>query len=292
MDSSSPSTRRYAAPTCGWVRTYPRSTARMRGSYRWLGPFWSTSREPCAWPLSTLTSHAALTHPSSSRGSRNSRAKRLSYSTIGKRITHERLSSESTSQHPILYSLRRDLKHRAENKEREGALCMELRGERLVLTSVTIEEAPVLLPAFNGDEQFNQWSGHASGLTQEQVQADMLGTLNQPSGAVWRLADQNGALVGVAKTALLPSPDTGWIDLLVIRRAFQGRGYGAEAATLLETHLFSSPGIRQIALAVLVENTPAMAFWEKRGYVRRGRYLDNEGDDVYAYVLPRPPSTA
>jgi RimJ/RimL family protein N-acetyltransferase len=169
---------------------------------------------------------------------------------------------------------------------------MELRGERLVLTSVTLEEAPVLLPAFNGDEQFNPWSGHASGLTLEQVQADMLGTLNQPGGVVWRLADQREVLVGVAKTALLPSPDTAWIDLLVIRRAFQGRGYGSEAATLLETHLFSSAGIRQITLAVLVQNTPAMAFWEKRGYVRGGRYLDNEGDDVYTYVLPRPPSTA
>ena len=169
---------------------------------------------------------------------------------------------------------------------------MELRGEHVVLTSVTIEEAPVLLPAFNGDEQFNQWSEHASGLTLAQVQADMLGTFNQPGGVVWRLADQTGALAGIAKTALLPSPDTAWIDLLVIRRAFQGRGYGSEAATLLETHLFSSPEIRQIALAVLVQNTPAMAFWEKRGYVRGGRYLDNEGDDVYTYVLPRPSSTA
>ena len=35
-----------------------------------------------------------------------------------------------------------------------------------------------------------------------------------------------------------------------------------------------------------------MAFWEKRGYVRGGRYLDHEGDDVYAYLLPRPPSPA
>jgi RimJ/RimL family protein N-acetyltransferase len=165
---------------------------------------------------------------------------------------------------------------------------MEVRGERLVLTSVTIEEAPVLLPAFNGDEQFNRWSGHASGLTLEQVQADVLGTLNQSGGVVWRIVDQTGAPVGVAKTALLPSPGTAWIDLLVIRRAFQGRGYGSEAASLLETHLFSSPGIRQIALAVLVENTPAMAFWEKRGYVRGGRYLDHEGDDVYAYVLSHP----
>jgi RimJ/RimL family protein N-acetyltransferase len=165
---------------------------------------------------------------------------------------------------------------------------MKLYGEHLVLTSATIEEAPVLLPAFNGDEQFNQWSGHPSALTLVQVHADMLGTLNQPGGVVWRLVNRTEALVGVAKTALLPSPDTAWIDLLIIRRAFQGRGYGSEAAILLEAHLFSSAQIRQIGLAVLIQNTPAMAFWEKRGYVRGVCYLDNEGDDVYAYLLPRP----
>jgi RimJ/RimL family protein N-acetyltransferase len=168
---------------------------------------------------------------------------------------------------------------------------MKLYGERLVLTSATIEDAPALLPAFNGDEQFNQWSGHTSDLTLAQVHADMLETLKQPGGVVWRLVDRTEALVGVAKTALLPSPDTAWIDLLIIRRAFQGCGYGSEAATLLETHLFSSAEIRQIGLAVLIQNTPAMAFWEKRGYVRGVRYLDNEGDDVYAYLLPRPTPT-
>ena len=169
---------------------------------------------------------------------------------------------------------------------------MELCGEHLVLTSASIEEAPVLLSAFNGDEQFNQWSGYASALTLAEVHADMLGALNQPGGVVWRIADRREALVGVAKTALLPSPGTAWIDLLVIARAFQGRGYGSEAATLLETHLFSSPEIRQIALAVMIQNTPAIAFWEKRGYVRGVRYLDNEGDDVYAYLLSHPTSAA
>jgi ribosomal protein S18 acetylase RimI-like enzyme len=102
------------------------------------------------------------------------------------------------------------------------------------------------------------------------------------------LCGEHVVLVGVAKTALLPSLDTAWIDLLIIRGAFQGRGYGSEAATLLETHLFSSPEIRQIALAVMIQNTLAIAFWEKRGYVRGVRYLDNEGDDVYAYLLCRP----
>jgi len=167
---------------------------------------------------------------------------------------------------------------------------MELRGEHLVLTSVIVEEAPALLPAFNGDEQFNRWSGHTSDLTPAQVHADMLGTLHQPGGVVWRIADQIGTLVGVAKTALL-SPGSAWIDLLIIRSTFQGRGYGSEAANLLETHLFSSPAIRQIELAVMVQNSPAIAFWEKRGYVRGVRYLDNEGDDVYAYLLPRSTAT-
>jgi RimJ/RimL family protein N-acetyltransferase len=165
---------------------------------------------------------------------------------------------------------------------------MELHGEQLVLTSVTIEQAHALLPAFNGDEQFNQWRGYTAALTLAQVHADMLETLNQPGGVVWHLADRTEALVGVAKTALLPSPDTAWLDLLIIRRTFQGRGYGSEAATLLETHLFSSAQISQIGLAVLVQNTPAMAFWAKRGYVRGERYLDNDGDDVYAYLLARP----
>jgi hypothetical protein len=85
---------------------------------------------------------------------------------------------------------------------------MELRGEHVVLTSVTIEEAPVLLPAFNGDERFNQWSGHTSDLTLAQVQADMRATLKQPGGGVWRMADRIEPLVGVAKTALLSSPGT------------------------------------------------------------------------------------
>ena len=164
---------------------------------------------------------------------------------------------------------------------------MQVYGEHLVLTSVTIEQAPTLVPAFNGDEQFNHWSGYASALTHAQVHADMLETLNQSGGMVWQIADQTEALVGVAKTARHPSPDTAWLDLLIIRHAFQGRGFGSEAATLLETYLFSFVQIKQIGLAVLIQNSPALAFWEKRGYVQGVRYVDNEGDDVYAYLLSR-----
>ena len=162
---------------------------------------------------------------------------------------------------------------------------MELRGTRVILTKVGMEAASELLPAFNGDEQFNEWCGYASGLTLARVQADIQGTLDLPGGAIWRITDTTNTLVGVAETALVPSPHTGWIALLIIMHEFQGRGYGSEVAAQLEQHLFSYPQITQIGLGVLVQNAPAMAFWEKRGYVRGERRRDTEGDDVYEYHL-------
>src|SRR2546426_7101490 len=67
--------RQCAERTNRCARTYPRTTEIPHGNCRWQGPFWSTSRGPFAWPLSILTSRAALTRPSSSHGSTNSRAK-------------------------------------------------------------------------------------------------------------------------------------------------------------------------------------------------------------------------
>lgn len=162
---------------------------------------------------------------------------------------------------------------------------MKLRGAHVTLTQMGLEAASALLPAFSGDEQFNVWSGYAAGLTLAEVQADMQGTLDLSEGAVWRITDVANMLVGVAETALIPPPHTAWIALLIIMREFQGRGYGSEAAAQLEQHLFSYPQITQIGLGVLVRNASAMAFWEKRGYVRGERRHDTQGHDVYEYHL-------
>src|ERR1051326_2388395 len=76
--------RRCAARTNRWAPTYPCSTEIPPGNCRWRGPFWSTSRASFVWLLSILTSRAALTRQSSSRGSTNSRA-------IGKGPPHDPL---------------------------------------------------------------------------------------------------------------------------------------------------------------------------------------------------------
>ena len=160
---------------------------------------------------------------------------------------------------------------------------MELRGKRLTLSIASMEDAEVLLPAFNGDEQFNLWSGLGPAMSLAQVHADIQETQSLPMGTIWRISDNANTLVGVAETAMFPHPHNAWIALLIIRREFQGLGYGSEVVTVLERHLFSYPETTQVGLAVLVKNAPALVFWEKRGYIRVKRTNDQHGNDVYKY---------
>ena len=80
-----------------------------------------------------------------------------------------------------------------------------------------------------------------------------------------------------------PNPETGWIALLIIRRPFQRRGYGTEAASLLEQYIYSHATVKRIGLGVIVQNTPAQKFWEGCGYVRDKRTHDLQGHDCYEY---------
>ena len=162
---------------------------------------------------------------------------------------------------------------------------MELHGKRLTLKIASINDAEVLLPIFNSDEQFNIWSGLEPTMSLEAVRAELQETLALPEGTVWQIYNETGTLIGVAETAVLHPQDGAWVALLLIKREFQGCGYGSEAATLLETHFFLSYDITQIGLAVLVKNAPALAFWEKRGYIRGKRTNDQHGSDVYEYYL-------
>ncbi len=166
---------------------------------------------------------------------------------------------------------------------------MELCEKHLVLTCVGLESAEVLLPAFNGDEQFNVWSNFPNNMSLEDVCQDIEETQQLPDGKVWRIDEIVGehehkdTLVGVAETAIHPNPETGWIALLIIRQPFQGRGFETEVVNLLEHYLYTHPHVRHIGLGVLVENLPAQRFWESRGYVRGERKLDSGGHDCYEY---------
>jgi RimJ/RimL family protein N-acetyltransferase len=164
-------------------------------------------------------------------------------------------------------------------------MLLQLQGLRVILTSASLEDAAKLLPAYNGDEEFNAMSGGTPILSLEGVRADMLETQSIPGGIVWQIADHQHTLIGVAHTALIPPPHTGWIALLIIRQQFQRLGYGRETAQLLEDYLFAQPGITDIGLSVLEQNARALAFWEDRGYIRGLRRHDQHGNNVITLRL-------
>ncbi len=163
-----------------------------------------------------------------------------------------------------------------------------LQGVRLTLTPSTQEDAYDLLPAFNGDEQFNIWNGGSPLMSIEAVKADIEQALNMPGGTVWRIAGADYMLIGVAITAHIPPPHGAWIALFIIRQPFQHHGYGQEAAGLLEQELFSHPEIQQIGLAIVVQNKHGQAFWQQRGFVAGLHHKDLFGVESVTMRLTKP----
>lgn len=163
----------------------------------------------------------------------------------------------------------------------------QLHHARLTLTSVGSDAAEDLLPAYNGDIQFNAWNGTET-MSLDAVKADIIEASSMPGGTIWRIDDSADTLVGVAVTALVPQPSSAWVALLVIREPFQRQGLGTAAASLLEEYLFGQPGIVHIGLGVLTQNTPALAFWEGRGYRRGLKRRDNHDNEIYTLRLDHP----
>jgi GNAT superfamily N-acetyltransferase len=61
------------------------------------------------------------------------------------------------------------------------------------------------------------------------------------------------------------NPEKAFIALLMLSQSCRGKGIGAGVVSALERDL-SRRGIRSIGAGVMVNNAPAIAFWDKMGY--------------------------
>ena len=96
-------------------------------------------------------------------------------------------------------------------------------------------------------------------------------------------ARRGGRPIGVLDLWLdQPEPGTAHVGLLLVAEAWQGQGYGAEAAAALERSL-AGAGYGCLRLSVGDENPGAHAFWARVGYAPVGR-LDG-GVTLYEKVL-------
>jgi RimJ/RimL family protein N-acetyltransferase len=94
----------------------------------------------------------------------------------------------------------------------------------------------------------------------------------------------SGQMIGVAD--FVPSgyrgrPSFAWLALLMIAEPYQRQGYGAEAYELIERAIFADPDVQTIGLGVLINNGPAIAFWQRMGFGRAGSTVkDKDGREI------------
>ena len=86
-----------------------------------------------------------------------------------------------------------------------------------------------------------------------------------------------------------PTPETGYIGLLVLGSAFQGQGSGQELLTALEDWAYSN-GVTRLELGCYETNTPGLAFWCKMGFaeIRRTSRKGADGKERALLSLEKP----
>ncbi|MER5810462.1 GNAT family N-acetyltransferase [Streptomyces sp. NPDC002033] len=116
-------------------------------------------------------------------------------------------------------------------------------------------------------------------ITVEQVAAALADEL-ATEGSEVLLARSAGRLVGLVVTlAHHPDPAAAdpdpWIGLLLIDSTAHRAGHGRAVATMVEDR-FRAAGRTGLRIAVLEENTTALAFWRAQGYALLRRAPDRE----------------
>lgn len=71
----------------------------------------------------------------------------------------------------------------------------------------------------------------------------------------------------------LPSNKRFWVELIAVCPSMQGHGFGKQLLSYVE-NIAQQKGLEGIKLAVEIDNLSAIAFYEKRGYLRTGVLKD------------------
>ena len=148
---------------------------------------------------------------------------------------------------------------------------MTLEADRLRLVEAGAPDAPEIQSCLEAaPDYFGRTEG---GPPAPGAAAELLAeAAADPARRVFLLYPRAGrAAVGILDLHLdYPGPGEAHIGLLLLREAWQGMGYGREAAAALERSL-GRAGFRTLRLSVTDENVGAKLFWERIGFAEVGR---------------------
>lgn len=164
-----------------------------------------------------------------------------------------------------------------------------IQGTKCYLRPLVLEDVSYL-NQWNSDEELNRYLGNGfypvSIDTQKEWMKNMIDTSKfSPSKRyiICTPQDEVIGLIGIYNTNFINQNCE--VGLYLGNRNFQGQGIGKEAYELLENYIKQYMNMIKIKLFVVLENTTAVKFWEKRGFHQTGilhkeRYINAEFKDV------------
>ncbi|MGW3264021.1 GNAT family N-acetyltransferase [Streptomyces sp. NPDC001056] len=165
-----------------------------------------------------------------------------------------------------------------------------LRGERVLLRPVTVDDVPALLPMFRDAEASRLTGSHGDGEPDEA----RIRTWYETRGAQDDRLDlavvelTTGNVVGEAVlNAWDPGNESCGFRICLVPGTY-GHGLGTEATRLIVGHGFEELGLHRVSLEVYAFNPRARRVYEKAGFVAEGVLRDAllwEGERVDAVVM-------
>lgn len=153
-----------------------------------------------------------------------------------------------------------------------------LRGERVTLRPVTLEDAPRLAEIAAEPEIAHWWLG----LTED----DLRDKAGPDEEAMVFVVEVSGEVVGLVEATEESEPDYRHASIdIFVTAARQGEGLGADAVRALARHLFQDRGHHRITIDPAVANERAIRAYERVGFRRVGvmrsyeRGVDGEWHD-------------
>jgi aminoglycoside 6'-N-acetyltransferase len=153
-----------------------------------------------------------------------------------------------------------------------------LRGERVTLRPITLDDAPRLAEIAAEPEIAHWWLG----LTEQ----DLREKAGPSEDAMVFVIEEHGEVVGLVEAGEENDPDYKHANIdIFVAGARQGQGLGADAIRTLARHLFEDHGHHRIIIDPAVANERAIRAYERVGFRRVGimrnyeRGVDGEWHD-------------
>jgi RimJ/RimL family protein N-acetyltransferase len=146
-----------------------------------------------------------------------------------------------------------------------------LSGERISLGPVVADDLPQLFRWIN-DRELVVLSASYRPVHFSDHEAWWSRVSSDPSVVLFAIRlREDDRLVGTCQLlAVDPRHRSAELQIRIGEPEARGRGLGTEAVRLLLQHAFADLGLRRVGLHVLASNAPAIAAYEKAGFVREG----------------------